>query len=73
MRLPSVRFGLLIAFLFFSSWSGFMFVVALTLQAGAGLSPLNSGNAFVAMGVAYFAGLAPERAKRPAFRAQPGP
>jgi MFS family permease len=56
MRLPSVRFGLLIAFLFFSSWSGFMFVVALTLQAGAGLSPLNSGNAFVAMGVAYFAG-----------------
>ena len=56
LRLPSVRFGLLIAFLFFSSWSGYMFVLALALQSGAGLSPIHAGNVFVAMGVAYFIG-----------------
>lgn len=56
LRLPSVRFGLLLAVLFFSSWSGFMFVLALALQAGAGLSPLHSGNAFIALGSAYFVG-----------------
>ncbi|MDR3413113.1 MAG: MFS transporter [Formivibrio sp.] len=54
LRLPSVRFGLWIAILFFSCWSGFMFVLALTLQAGAGLSPIHSGNAFIALGGAYF-------------------
>lgn len=54
MRLPSVRFGLLVAILFFSCWSGFMFAMALTLQAGAGLSSFQSGNAFIALGVAYF-------------------
>ena len=56
MRLPSVRFGLLIAILFFSCWSGFMFVLALSLQAGAHLIPLQSGNAFIVLGAAYFAG-----------------
>jgi len=56
MRLPSVRFGLLIAILFFSSWSGFMFVLALSLQSGAHLTPLQSGNAFIVLGAAYFAG-----------------
>jgi MFS family permease len=56
LRLPSVRFGLLIAFLFFSSWSGYMFVLALALQSGAGLSPIHAGNIFVAMGAAYFVG-----------------
>lgn len=54
LRLPSVRFGLLIAVLFFSCWSGFMFVVALLLQSGAGLSPFQSGNAFITLGVTYF-------------------
>ena len=34
LKLPSIRFGLLIALLFFSAWSGFMFCMALTLQAG---------------------------------------
>lgn len=53
-RLPGVRFGLEIAVLFFSSWSGFMFAVALTLQSGVGLNPLQSGNAFIALGAAYF-------------------
>jgi MFS family permease len=49
-----MRFGGLIAILFFTSWSGFMFVFALTLQSGAGLTPLQSGNALIALGAAYF-------------------
>ncbi|MBS1208334.1 MAG: major facilitator superfamily transporter [Proteobacteria bacterium] len=56
MRLHSVRFGLVIALLFFTCWSGFIFVLARTVQAGAGMSPLQSGNAFVAMGITYFLG-----------------
>lgn len=31
-----------------------MFVMALTLQSGAGLSSFQSGNAFIALGAAYF-------------------
>jgi MFS family permease len=56
LRLSSIRFGLWIAILFFSSWGGFMFAMALTLQSGAGMSPLLSGNSFIAMGAAYFVG-----------------
>lgn len=56
IRQHSVRFGIVIALLFFSCWSGFIFVLARTVQAGAGMSPLQSGNAFVAMGIAYFIG-----------------
>lgn len=33
-----------------------MFVVALTLQSGLGMSAFQSGNAFIALGVAYFIG-----------------
>ncbi|TDR82874.1 MFS transporter [Paludibacterium purpuratum] len=54
LRIGSVRFGLLMAVVFYACWSGFMFVMALTLQAGAGLSPLDCGNAFISLGVAYF-------------------
>ncbi|KAF1023070.1 MAG: putative transport protein HsrA [Paracidovorax wautersii] len=54
LRLPSVRFGMLVAALFFASWGGFMFVMALALQAGAGLSPLQAGNSFIVPGLAYF-------------------
>lgn len=54
LRLPSVKFSLILAILFFSSWSGFMFAVALTLQSGIGLAAFQSGNAFIALGVAYF-------------------
>ncbi|RCI69823.1 MFS transporter, partial [Pseudomonas aeruginosa] len=50
LRLPSIRFGLLLAILFFACWSGFMFALALALQAGAGLSPVQAGNAFIALG-----------------------
>jgi MFS family permease len=54
LRLPSIRQALLVAVLFFSGWSGFMFAMALLLQAGAGMTPMQSGNAFVALGLAYF-------------------
>lgn len=53
-RISSMRFGGLIAIIFFTSWSGFMFVLALTLQSGAGLTPLQSGNALIALGSSYF-------------------
>jgi len=56
IRLNGVRFGLSIAVLFFSCWSGFMFAVALTLQSGLGMTPLQSGNAFIVLGAAYFLG-----------------
>ncbi|MBS1206840.1 MAG: transporter [Proteobacteria bacterium] len=54
LKLHSVRFGLLIALLFFTAWSGFMFCMALTLQTGMGMTPYQSGNSFVALGIAYF-------------------
>ena len=54
LALRSVRFGVLIAMLFFSAWSGFMFCMALTMQAGLGMAPWQSGNSFIALGVAYF-------------------
>jgi MFS family permease len=54
LKLHSVRFGLLIALLFFTAWSGFMFCMALTLQAGMGMTPYQSGNSFLALGIAYF-------------------
>ena len=55
LKLPSIRFGILIALLFFTVWSGFMFCMALTLQSGVGMAPWQSGNSFVVLGVTYFA------------------
>lgn len=54
MQLHSIRFGVLIAMLFFSVWSGFMFCMALTMQTGLGMAPWQSGNSFIALGVTYF-------------------
>ncbi|AVY99961.1 MULTISPECIES: MFS transporter [Lelliottia] len=54
LKLTSIRFGMVIALLFFSAWSGFMFCMALTMQAGLGMAPWQSGNSFIALGVAYF-------------------
>ncbi|MFU0851367.1 MFS transporter [Kluyvera cryocrescens] len=54
LKLASIRFGMVIALLFFSAWSGFMFCMALTMQSGLGMAPWQSGNSFVALGVAYF-------------------
>lgn len=55
LALGKLRFGLLIALLFFTGWSGFMFVTALTLQTGAGMRPADCGNVFLPLGLAYFA------------------
>lgn len=38
----------------FSARSAFMFCMALTMQAGLGMAPWQSGNSFIALGVAYF-------------------
>ncbi|AEN63788.1 major facilitator superfamily MFS_1 [Enterobacter soli] len=54
LQLGSIRFGVLIAMLFFSVWSGFMFCMALTMQTGLGMAPWQSGNSFIALGVTYF-------------------
>ncbi|RAU30750.1 MFS transporter [Enterobacter sp. RIT418] len=54
LQLRSIRFGVLIAMLFFSAWSGFMFCMALTMQTGLGMAPWQSGNSFIALGVTYF-------------------
>lgn len=54
LKLTSIRFGMAIALLFFSAWSGFMFCMALTMQSGLGMSPWQSGNSFIALGIAYF-------------------
>ncbi|MNB70447.1 Multidrug resistance protein stp [compost metagenome] len=54
LKLTSIRFGMVIALLFFSAWSGFMFCMALTMQAGLGMAPWQSGNSFIALGVSYF-------------------
>jgi len=56
VRLPSVRFGFTLAALFYACWSGFMFVLALALQSGAGMTPTTAGNAFIPLGLAFFAG-----------------
>ena len=56
LRLRSVRYGLAMMAIFFGSFSGYMFSMALTLQLGAGFSALQSGNAFVAVGTAFFVG-----------------
>jgi len=56
LRLRSMRFGLTYAALFFGSFSGYMFSMALTLQIGAGFPAFQSGNAFIAIGLAFFLG-----------------
>ncbi|MDN2659242.1 MFS transporter [Neptunomonas phycophila] len=56
LRLRSIQFGLVLCVLFVSCWSGYMFSVALTLQSGLGLTPLQSGNTFIGMGLCYFVG-----------------
>lgn len=54
LKLGSMRFGFVIALVVFASWSGFMFVMALALQSGLGLSASTSGNIFISLGVVYF-------------------
>ncbi|HVW41592.1 MAG TPA: MFS transporter [Amycolatopsis sp.] len=54
MRVPSMRYGLGIAALFFLGFGGFLFVYALTLQDGLHLSPAAAGLALTPFAVAFF-------------------
>jgi predicted MFS family arabinose efflux permease len=56
LRLRSVRYGLAMMAIFFGSFSGYMFSIAVTLQIGAWFSAFQSGNAFIAVGTAFFVG-----------------
>lgn len=53
---PKVVLGCVSLMLQVASYGGFMFVVALTLQSGFHFSSFDSGNAFIGLGIAYFAG-----------------
>jgi MFS family permease len=53
VQVPSMRRGLMLALPFFTGFGGFMFVYALTLQDGAGLSPLRTGLFLVPMAAGF--------------------
>ncbi|MFC9846524.1 MFS transporter [Streptomyces sp. NPDC060223] len=52
--LPSLRRGLVMIVPFSIGFSGFMFVIAVALQEGAGLGPVQAGLALAPMAVAFF-------------------
>ncbi|MFJ6566364.1 MFS transporter [Streptomyces sp. NPDC091292] len=54
-RLLSLRRGLVMIVPFSIGFSGFMFVIAVALQEGAGLGPVPAGLALVPMAVVFFA------------------
>jgi MFS family permease len=53
--LPSLRRGLVITVPFSIGFSGFMFVIAVALQRGAGLGPVQAGLALAPMAVTFLA------------------
>nr|WP_240449106.1 MFS transporter [Streptomyces harenosi] len=53
--LPSFRRGLLLIVPFSAGFSGFMFVIAVALQRGAGLGPVAAGLALAPLAVVFFA------------------
>ncbi|MEV0599701.1 MFS transporter [Streptomyces sp. NPDC050315] len=53
LREPGVRRGLAVAVPLFAGFGGFMFVIAVSLQQGLGLSPMVAGAAIVPMSVTY--------------------
>ncbi|MGZ9928467.1 MFS transporter [Streptomyces sp. NC-S4] len=55
LRLQSLRRGLVLLLPFSIGFSGFMFVLAVTLQQGLGMGPVAAGLALVPMAVAFFA------------------
>ncbi len=55
LRVPSMRSGLLLAVPFFTGFGGFMFVIALTLQDGTGVSALAAGVILVPMALGFLA------------------
>jgi len=56
LKRPKVILGCGSLMLQVASYGGYMFVVALTLQSGFHWSSLDSGNAFVGLGISYFVG-----------------
>ncbi len=56
LKRPKVILGCVSLMLQVASYGGYMFVVALTLQSGFHLSSLDSGNAFVGLGISFFFG-----------------
>ena len=55
LEAPSMRKGLLVGLPFFTAFGGFMFVYALSLQDGAGLSPLRTGLILLPMALVFLA------------------
>ncbi|HTZ27376.1 MAG TPA: MFS transporter [Streptosporangiaceae bacterium] len=55
LRVPSMRRGLLLAVPFFTGFGGFMFVIALTLQDGRGITALDAGVILVPMALGFLA------------------
>src|SRR5580693_3917257 len=53
LRVPSMRRGLLLAVPFFTGFGGFMFVIALTLQDGSGITALDAGVILVPMALGF--------------------
>ncbi|MEV5429025.1 MFS transporter [Streptomyces sp. NPDC052701] len=53
-RLASLRRGLLLILPFSAGFSGFMFVIAVALQQGAGLAPVAAGLALAPLAVVFF-------------------
>ncbi|GGJ13212.1 MFS transporter [Streptomyces brasiliensis] len=54
LALPSLRRGLVLIVPFSIGFSGFMFVIAVALQSGAGLGPVPAGLALAPMAIAFF-------------------
>ncbi|GAA1216132.1 MFS transporter [Kitasatospora nipponensis] len=54
LRIPEMRRGLGIALPYFGNFGAFMFILAITLQQGLRLSPVDSGWALVPLAVGYF-------------------
>jgi MFS family permease len=53
LAIPSMRRGLVLVLPFFTAFGGFMFVYAVAVQQGAGLSPLMAGLAMVPLAVGF--------------------
>jgi MFS family permease len=53
LRVDSMRRGLLLAVPFFTGFGGFMFVIALTLQDGSGISAIDAGLILVPMALGF--------------------
>ncbi|PRZ43051.1 putative MFS family arabinose efflux permease [Antricoccus suffuscus] len=55
IALPPLRLGLTVAVAFFTTFGGFMFVVAIATQTGAGMSALEGGLTLLSMAIGFLA------------------